>query len=225
MEQLNDNVHDLRLKVPSTLTIFGASKSGKTNLVIQMIKNLAKVYDKPINKIVFLYSIWQSAYEDIKSDVVFVTDADDIDAHIDKDYNSLVVFDDQILNIQKNNKQLESFYVQKAHHLNCAVVFLCQNIYAKNIRLASVNSDFVIIFNFPRDYSMVNSYFRQMDSSISKDLFNVYREIVTSGPYKYIVLAFHPSVDQSLRIRDSIFPSKDLVVYRPRQNGQNFKPF
>jgi len=216
-------VVQMKLKVPSTLTLYAPSKSGKTVLASQIIKNRAKVYNKPIHRVIYLYSIYQPIYEKLEEEegVIFVTNVEDIDNHIEPGRHSIVVIDDQLLAIQKNPRVYEEFFVQKSHHFSLCIILMCQSIFIKGARNLALNNDYICLFNFPRDISMILKWFMQIDSLIAKDLLQVYRDIVSSGGYKYMFISFHLSESVKTRFRNSIFADKDTIVYQPRHGKNN----
>jgi len=221
MEAAKSDVYNLQLKVPSTTCIYAQSKGGKTQLAIKIINNLKQVFDKPIHKIIYLYSIWQEAYNSIKPSTIFLTELDDVDAHIEEGLNHLLVLDDQLLRAVKRPQDIEQYFIQVAHHKSVCVIYCAQSPFVKQGSLIALNSDYICMYSFPRNMQLVKRWFMQVDDSLANQLYQQYKEIVSSGPYKYLFISFHPSESPETRFRNSVFANEDTIIYKPRHHGKN----
>jgi len=222
MENVSTDGYNLKLAVPCTVSIYSQSKGGKTSLCVKIIKNLQKVFSKPIHKVIYLYSLWQEAYESLKDEVTFVNQLEEVDQHIEPDKNHLLVLDDQILRASKKPSDIEAYFVQRSHHEKICCLYLSQTPYVKGGQLIALNSDYVILFNYPRNYQMIRRWFMQVDDSLANQLYNVYREIVGSALYSYMFISFHPAESNETRYRNSIFVDENTIIYRPK-NGKNHR--
>ena len=89
---------DLALRTPFSLFVSGPSQSGKT-IFTQRILNHAEVFSKPIRNVVYAYSQWQPASQEIRdndSSVVFhegLPTKDDLSAWSEKEGGLLLVLD------------------------------------------------------------------------------------------------------------------------------------
>ncbi len=64
----------LKFFSPTTVIIAGASGSGKSNLIFQILRTASKMFELPPDKIFFCYSVYQDLYDEMKnalSNVVF----------------------------------------------------------------------------------------------------------------------------------------------------------
>src|SRR5687768_2914940 len=111
---------DLRLKHGTSMQIVGMSRSGKSNLALQIALNRDKIYDKKQNLCIYVYNQYQSIFDDVKqkdSSIVFTNDIEKLEEYIGKSESLLIIFDDFMLQIQSSlNDYISSFFVHRTHH-------------------------------------------------------------------------------------------------------------
>lgn len=220
MDCTSNDIVDLRLRVPSNTFIFGPTRSGKTHVTCEMIKQRDKLFDKKFFKVVYLYTYWQNLYEELSKDedIIFTTDVEEIDKHTGTGAPILFVWDDQILNIMSSPRVLQEIITQKSHHMNLALIVLSQSLFIERQRLSLLNIDYALLLKFSRDRNMVYTWLRQSDSSLAKQLFQVYRQVTDSKPYSHFFVSFHNSDPDIIRYRSSVFPSSDLILFGANGN-------
>jgi len=212
--------YQLRLRVPSNMIVYGVTKSGKTQTVIEMIKRRHELFDKHIDKVIYLYAVDQPAYKTLKHDknVVFSTDPSIIDQNTGEDISLLVVFDDFMLRTTKNPEDMTHFFTVYGHHNHLFIIYMVQNIFNEKTRILNNNVDYAVFMPFLRNSDSVLRYFRQVDSSNAKHLFKAYKES-TQKPYSHFLMSFH-QLDHEIRYRSSVFVSDCLKIFRPRNEDE-----
>ena len=60
---------DLKLITPFTGIISGPSGCGKTWMISKILSNIHNITNPPINKTIYLYSIWQDIYTELEKKV------------------------------------------------------------------------------------------------------------------------------------------------------------
>jgi hypothetical protein len=135
-----------------------------------------------------------------------------------KDGKTLIVFDDKIMDfVGKENEEIVEWFVKGAHHRGCSVIVLLQNAFAKNMRTVSINSFYHAHFNNPRDRSTIMSLGKQTFPGKPKFLCDAYEKAVVK-PFGYLFLDFHQLTNDSFRVRSTVFPTQDCLVFVPTTN-------
>lgn len=119
------------LRHPFTCMIAGPTQSRKTTLLKKIINECDNgLLAPPPNEIVYCFSRWQDAYDDIKMSRAKL-------AHFNLSSNAPINF----------------IFTKDSHHRNISVIFVTQNIFSqeKNCRTISLNSQYIILTNNPRD--------------------------------------------------------------------------
>jgi hypothetical protein len=142
--------YDMRFKSPSCSLICGPSQSGKTVLAGRIVGNRRILFDTPPVRVVYYYHIWQEIYDTMLRDGIIdeckegLPDEQDIHQlgeHASSG-GSLIVIDDQLLNISNTTASLFSVF---SHHLAISTLFLTQTLFSKNplLRHLSLNSQYL----------------------------------------------------------------------------------
>ena len=66
------SVYDARLKENFKIFLSGPSRCGKTFFVANLIENIKSFSKEPPEKILYVYTVWQWKYEEMKSIVVIL---------------------------------------------------------------------------------------------------------------------------------------------------------
>ena len=90
-----------------------------------------------------------------------IEDMKDILEMFPKDLSKIVVFDDFLDEV---GLVLKHFFTVLTHHYNCLMLFLCQNLLSakSKLRTLSINSQYMILFNNPRDHSVISHLAKQV---------------------------------------------------------------
>ena len=56
-------------KTPSNCIVSGASSSGKTHLIHQILKYSSEMFNKRVKKVYFCYNVYQSVFDKMKNEV------------------------------------------------------------------------------------------------------------------------------------------------------------
>lgn len=209
---------DLRLKHGTSMQIVGMSRSGKSNLALQIALNRDKIYDKKQDLCIYVYNQYQSIFDDVKqkdSSIVFTNDIEKLEEYIGKSESLLIIFDDFMLQIQSSlNDYISSFFVHRTHHENLSVILLQQVLYAKNARVLNLNAHYLIIFRLTRDSRQVLCLGQQMMPEKPRFVYDCYK-LATNKPYSYLLIDLYPNTADSARFRSSVFVDNSLKLYVP----------
>jgi hypothetical protein len=201
---------------PFSCVIGGTSKSGKTFLLLDIIKR-NKLFIRPeIEEIIYCYSIWQPEFDDLKNIGVKFVEGILNDDNLNSNLRRLIIFDD-LMDECGNNKTIVDLFTKGSHHRNISVILLTQNIFNKGkySRTISLNSQYLIIFNNPRDMSQISYLSRQMFPDKPSFLSDVFRD-VSRVPHGYLFIDNNQETPQDLRVQSSINEHVKIVYIRKK---------
>ena len=200
---------------PCTCSISGPSGSGKTFLTVKILNNLEKIFNPTPGNIIYYYSQWQPAYNDISPKPQFIKGLPTVQAIEKINQPTLIVIDDAM---SKLDQAVSDIFLMYSHHRNLSVILLLQNYYNKNKHLRDINTNtnYVIFMKNPRNKLAV--------SHIAKESFpNQYQYVMesyldaTREPHGYLLFNFNQQADEDLRLFMNIVPDKSSyqIAYLP----------
>ena len=204
---------DIRLKTPFTYIASGASMSGKTTHVFNIIKYRHLLFDVVPSNIIYYYNQWQNGFTEYQNQGI-VTEwinklpngeelQDKTIAHKDSG-GSIVVIDDFI---QEIGKEIADLFTILCHANNINVFLLTQNIFANNpyFRIISLNATYISVFKNPRDSSQISHFAKQFAPHNPKYIVDAFKEC-TMKAHSYMLFDSHQSTDDEVRVRSNILP-------------------
>ena len=212
----------MELVTPYTMIVSGQTGSGKTQFVSQLINNQESMHDKKFDRIILAFTMIQPIYLELKIKNTNVTlvegfPGDAVDAFCKQEscQNTLVVLDDMMIEMEAD-KRLAAMFT-KMRHKNISTIFLVQNLYFKSKYMTTVtrNSHYLVLFENPRDASMISTLGRQVYPETTKFLPDAFKQ-ATEKPYGYLFLDLKPGSDKRLRVREGVLPSEQTFVYLPK---------
>lgn len=219
---------DFRLKNPFTAICAGASQSGKTTFVLNLLRNIDLLFEDPRCKknIIYYYKEMQSSLQSFQAEQIVqhwvhqLPTVEDIKEKtiIAKDSGgSIVIIDDFAADL---NKEIAEIFTVIGHHSNTTVILLCQNLFQQGpiFRTISLNSTYIIVFKNPRDSSQISYFARQFAPNNSKWIVSAFKE-ATKRPYSYMFFNNHQSTADYLRVCSNILPNEwPIVVYTEKKS-------
>lgn len=160
MEYPNVSENELKLSIPSGIIVSGPSSSGKTELVLKILRNAYELFDPPpkaIGKrvklnlyyfIVWSYGEFSSLIPALEREGVIVQaglPSDDSMSKIPRPF--ILVLDDLMGEIDP--KRLADLFTKKNHHNNFSVIFISQNLFDKAMRVPRSNAQFIFLMRAP----------------------------------------------------------------------------
>ena len=105
---------------------------------------------------------------------------------------------------------LKHFFTVLTHHYNCLTIFLCQNLFSakSELRTLSINLQYMILFNNPRDRSAISHLAKQVFPGTVHQLNDAYMSATEATPYVYLLLDFHQRQNNLVRLMSHIFPDE-----------------
>ena len=126
----------------------------------------------------------------------------------------LVVIDDLMA---ETDDRITKLFTKGSHHRDISVMYIVQNLFGKNKeqRTISLNSHYLVLFKNPRDGSQITNLAKQMYPGRVSYVQESFKD-ATSVPHGYLLLDLRQDTPDHMRLRSSIFPDEQHVVYIPK---------
>lgn len=217
------------LRLPQSAIICGSTKTGKTTFVKKMLLSMDKVFDLPVEEIIFVYTAWQPIYSELeaklKDKISFRQDIpkkSEIEV-LTKDLKQrLLILDDKQSSL--NTPDIADFVTIFCSHRNLSTFMLLQNFYhsGKHIRTISLNVQTIILFRNHRSSQQIKTLASQMMPGKSDYMVAAYEKATEApdGPsHGYLLIDLDPRTDKRYQFRTKIFGDEDLVVFQPQKSS------
>ncbi len=200
---------------PFCCMIAGPSSSGKSQLIMKILENLYTIFDQYPNKIIYCYGRWDDKYNQLKSIFPYIIlneGLPNINQFSSTDINLLILDD---LMHESKEKSVCELFTTDSHHLNISVFFTSQNLFSnvKNFRTISINCQYMILLNNPRDRSQIYSLARQMYPNNPNFLVECYED-ATNKPHGYLFLDLKQHTPNEYRVQTDILDQR--IIYKPK---------
>ena len=123
--EINVNVEELKLIHPFSLIVSGPTSSGKSTLLFQILNNLHQNTTPVIEKIVYIYGIYQDIFKNYPN-IFFTDNLDFMDCSTE--VPTVIILDD-LMSVLNNSKKLEELFTRGVHHRKVSVVLTLQNLF------------------------------------------------------------------------------------------------
>ena len=113
---------------------------------------------------------------------------------------------------------VSELFTKKSHNSNTSVMPLVQNLFPKHkdSRTLSLNAQYMVVFNNPRDASQVTHLAKQMYPGRVKFVQEAFKD-ATNVPYGYLLVDLKHDTPEDLRLRTTILPDDAVqYVYLPK---------
>ena len=140
----------------------------------------------------------------------------DIEEFVANNINLLIL--DDLMKESGTDNSIYDIFTIDSHHKNISVFFLAQNLFPieKNARTISLNCNYIIVLNNPRDRAQFFYLARQMFPENPKFLLECFSDSVESRDYGYLFLDFTQSISKDLRIQSGIIPGEQRIINIPK---------
>ena len=192
---------------------------GRLFFISKLLENIETFAKEPPETILYVYKVWQSKFDEMKSVVNgFIEDNENIIHQIKEISHGqriFVIFDDLINS--KSLVDIATLFTVDGRHMNMSMAFLTQRMFVNNeyFRQISQNSDYFCIFKNPRNSSEIRTLAQQLTPG-SLDLIEIYKE-ATKNPFSYLLINLTQECDPNVKYLSHVFDENhSLKVYQPQ---------
>ena len=205
------------------MLLCGPSGCGKSSMVFKMLKNLEEAMSVVPDNIVFFYSCWQSLYNEMQKEIKNISFIDRLPDSFeecdlfDEGNNHLIIIDD-LMAESSGSLQILKLFTMFRHHKRLSVMLLNQNIFfqGKYSRTISLNTNYFILFNNPRDRQQIKTLAQQMYPDNPKFIYEAFQD-ATATPFNYLTLDLTQKCPDECRVRSgAVYDDNPIIVYRRR---------
>lgn len=214
----------IKLESPLNCIVVGATCSGKTHLLYEILKHGEHMFTAKPTKIIYCYGVYQSLYDDMKTSISNIQFFEGLPSREDLDMwglekgHKILILDDLLQKAAKNTDIVDLF-CQYSHHLNFSTFFVVQNLFAngKQFRTISLNTHYFILFKNQRDQLQIQTLGRQMFPGQLHFFTEAYQK-ATDPKYGYLLIDVSPHSDPKYKLRTHILPGQLMSVFLPENS-------
>lgn len=207
------------LEHPFTCLIAGPSKCGKTIFLQKLLASL-KAYVTPFpERIIWVYGIenknqMKVINESSETPIEFMQQIPDV-SEFSEFIPTLLIIDD-MMNDAGGSKTVADLFTKGCHHKNISVILVLQNLFhqGKKMRDIHTSTNYIVLFNNPRDKSTIKYLSRQCFPEHKNFLSDAYSK-ACSRPFGYLCIDFNQSTPNDYRVSTGIFPPEIPRIFLP----------
>jgi hypothetical protein len=185
---------------PTSVLLFAPSSGGKTEAVLRIIDQRAKLFDKKIDEVLYFYTHYNQRFSKVKGVKFIQGHATDIP----DDGKSRILVSDDSMTDKFALQRLVSIYTMESHHKNTSVFFLAQDLFfSRSMRTVSLNTKIFMLFANLRDGRSVENLFSQM-SFDTAFLRAIYKD-ATGKKFGFLCIDLDKNTSPLLRFSTNIF--------------------
>jgi hypothetical protein len=199
---------------PFTCILAGATGTGKTKWLLKFIDYRNFLVDNPPAHILYCYSEINEDILNLKKNGVEVYNGIPTKEEIlSKPKNLLLILDDLLNEIKQDF--LNVIFTRGSHHWNVSVILVTQNLFDKNIKIARINSHFLILMKSPQGLLQIKTLGSQLFPGKTQYFLESYHDAIENKPYGYLCINMSPNTSPDFRLSTNIFPKEKTIIYLP----------
>lgn len=204
---------ELKFRCPAGMVVSGPSSSGKTTWLMKFIDHCSVLIDPPPAQILYAYGEFHHHVPELEKKGVLTYSGLPSEDVIDSCKKPLLLILDDLM-LASTEEYLSNLYTKKAHHRNIFAVFLTQNLYDKQLKVARNNAQYIVLMKAPNAALQIRTLGSQLFPGRLPYFLDAYNK-ATENNYGYLLLDLHASSPPELRLRTNIFPADDHTVFIP----------
>jgi len=204
-------------RVPAAVFVAGSSQSGKTTLIRGILRQLDKMTDKPITRILYYYTIESKNLPRDMPGVELRQGIPDPEELMAIPGYKCVILDDALTMFDGKNKELVDLFTKVVSHTGTLLFIVVQSLF-KLDRTARANSQYILLTRCSSDKLQIRTLAHQCFPENPKYFIESVEDAVYSKPYGHILIDTHPLtprheslVSDILEPEHSAYIRKDLV--------------
>jgi hypothetical protein len=211
--------------IGSRVLVSGASSSGKSFFIKELIKKRQNFFEITPNRIIFCTHLdSKDVYKDellaLKNDrgeqLVHFQIGVPSEEEILEPY-TLIIFDDLLTSSDSNAylSQILCYFTIKSHHLMLYSFITTQSLFRNSniFREITSNCDYLVQLRSPRALNQLRSLASQiLPPGQARLLVDVYRKVTKNSKYPHIVFSFHAQTPDILRILSNLFKENERPI-------------
>lgn len=195
---------ELKIKMPFGMIISGPTSSGKTTFLLHLLKFYKNLIIPSPKTVLYCYGEYHSYVPQLQKSGIEVFAGVPPDILLSKlEKPLLLILDDLMLHVKE--KFLSDLFTKKSHHQNIGVIFISQNLFEKNIKVARNNSQYLVLMRAPNAALQIRNIGVQLFPK-QLDYFLQSYTSATENPYGYLFIDLHAGSNPLLKLRTNIFP-------------------
>ena len=225
---------DARWIHPGSSFIVGATGTGKTHILNNIIQDKDYLFksasNKRIKNIILCYSAWQDVYSQWQNQGILTKtiegfpSMDTLQENFIKNKlngGSILILDDLVPVMALNDIQkLLLLLTVSSHHYNVSIIFVGHNLFHRNMRECSLQYQRYILTNNFRDKSQIITLGRQIYPTNINFLCDVYSDVLKTE-YNNLILDLSPNQSENMRVTSGWFKSDPIVSYKESREINN----
>lgn len=201
-------------ETPFTAIISGASGTGKTEWIKKLLKYKAQLINNEPKHVLYCYGEINPEIMKLKHEGIELFNGVPTKADItERPSNMLLILDDLITDIDP--KFLEVLYTRGSHHWNVSVITVTQNLFDRNIKVARINSHYIILMNNPQGMMQIKTLGSHLFPGKTKYFLESYNNAVENQNFGYLVINMKPNIRDDYKLTTNIFPNDQTIIYLP----------
>ena len=224
-------VCDIRFKHPATHMVVGATGTGKSHYVANILKRRNVLFNPEPTTIIMFYSQWQESYAVLKDGGYVdhfaegLPNQDTFNNLITNAKSSLVIFDDLFGEFEKSNFDLDKLITVQSHHLNCSTLLILHRAFGKTVRNLSLNTHYFHQLYSPRDSGQLAELSRQAFGKGSSNFLPAcLQNQASKKQHAHLLVNFAPSLSNPiLKVIGNLFYENNTPITVYAQNKCNTK--
>lgn len=207
---------EMRLRNPATMGIKGATMTGKTTLLMRLLRNRTNphvfLHPEKNHKVLYCYGAKQDQFDALAQEDRDVTFHEGLPEQGFMELlpdGGIVVLDD-LMAQSVNDQRVSDLFTKGAHHHQITIIVLEQTMFpqGKAARTQRVNTQYLFLFKNPADQLGPKTFANQAFDDIRKANFFEALHEATSQQYGYLMVDLHPLTPDAFRLRTDILPDE-----------------
>lgn len=221
VQEVNLTDDDFRIITPFSMIISGPSQSGKSELILKLVKYREKIFSTKFNRIIYCFPsslatnslrYLQNMRNEFSALEIFYGLPDLVKLNLQQNRLPCLLIIDDLMTEFLNSEEMTHLITKKVHHLNVSVCTTLQNYFAPSKYGKTIirNSQLKFIISNPAEKVELSKISQQLssDANFLNDCFQTLEKYYPTVYSHYILHDGHfQSKLKSSRFRSNIFPS------------------